>query len=155
MAQVVKPVLTISRDDRFDRATVTGEVRFSPGEVRLALNYEMHIFVVEVDDELDRFMLATNGFLGHVPSIGFYIGETPTFYTPRVERIGDEDEAVHYRAGIVLSPPPAGVLPFSESVVLTPSNKESGNEEYQAMVWVVPEVCNGFSPTNMVSLDLK
>jgi hypothetical protein len=154
MAEVLEARLSISREERFDRATVSGRVRFSPGEIRLGLSYEMHIFLVEVDGALDRFVLVTNGFLGNFPSIGYYIGERPTYYTPRVEKIDDEDEGLNYRAGIVLTPPASGVLGYSESLVITPSNRESGNEEYQALVWVVPEICNGFRTTRRISLNL-
>ena len=126
---------------------------FSEGEIRLGLRYELHCFLVEVDGEIDQFMLNVNGFLGNFPSIGYMIGERRSYYVPRIDKSGDEDEAVAYRAGVILRPPASGELSFSERLHIH-GNKESGREEYQAFAWVVPEVCNGFRRTNMVSINL-
>jgi hypothetical protein len=156
MARIVDATLSVTRDRTGDHATVSGHVEFSPGEIRLGLSYGVHIFIAEVDQGLDRYTLDINGFLQPLfISYDRSVGEGQPDGVTRVARMGDTDEAVLNVGGAVIAPSASGTVPFSVSVPIAPGGpREDGNEEYQAVAWVVPEVCMGMRRTNQVSINL-
>jgi hypothetical protein len=153
MARILEANLAITREARRDLATITGRVEFTPGEINLGLDYAVHVLLVEVDEGIDRYAVDLNGFQQPL-FISYLIGEGQPEGMTRIAATGDADEAVLSVGRAVIRPSRSGPVAFSESLPITPAHRESGAEEYQAVVWVVPEVCMGMRKTNQVSINL-
>jgi hypothetical protein len=146
----------VSGQQQLEFATVDFRVRFSPGEVALNLDYEIHIAIVEQDEQIDTYFLIPNGFA----AAGTVISHSrPEFL--RQQRRGNRDEFIYYRkadplrpAGFTIRPDGDAERSMSIRMEFDVGDQERGEDEYRALVWVVPEVSTGHNMSDIVRVNL-
>lgn len=159
MAEVTSVSLDMGRIGGTNRefANVGFNVRFSQGEVRMDLDYEIHIAIFEQDEGLDDIILIPNGFRG----VGVFWTELGR--PPRLRQIrhGDQDEFIFYRKSGVfgldnftISPSGNTSHTLSRRLEFDVGDQERGNEEYRAFVWIVPEITIGHNMSDQLSVNL-
>jgi hypothetical protein len=148
-----------SDDARLEFARVTFGVSFTPAEVRLGLRYEIHLLIVERDGALDDFILTPNGFRGH-PYIRIPLG-----WPPELTRLrqGNRDEVVfYYRQSPrpdaedewIVDPANGDVQEISRRFTFDVGDQERGEDEYVAIVWVIPELYSGHGHSGTARVSL-
>ena len=143
MAQVNNVRLKMGRaSSGLEFAEVNCSVNFSNQEVRQNLAFGLHIFIYEKDDKLDIYHLEANGML----NVGVRLHSDNQF--------DDEDEFVRRFSREIIRPNGNTMLPIGRREEFDVGNQEDNNEEYLALVWVVPEIVEGKAWSNEVSINL-
>ena len=140
MAHVSDVRLSMGRvSSRIEFAEVTARVDFASKEVAENLNFGLFIPLVEVDDAFDTYHYNANG--GFNVSIDW-------------RSVGDLDDFVTWIAARTIRPNGSSTRFVRERKEFDVGDQEGGNEEYRALVWVVPEIFEGKSWSNILRVNL-
>lgn len=120
-------------------AEVTFRITFSGQEVKENLAFGLFIPLFEVDDSLDTYHWEANG--------GFNVNVN-------WRAVGDLDDFVTWIAQESIRPNGHNSLLLTRRKEFNVGNQESGNEEYKAMVWAIPEIFEGKAWSNTLSINL-
>ena len=145
MAQVNNVELKMGRastSTTLEFAEVNFSINFSDQEVRQNLAFGLHVFLYEKDDNLDIYHLEPNGM--------FNVG---TRLHPDRE-LDDKDDFVRRITREIIRPNGDNLVDLSRSQQFDVGNQEDGNEEYMALVWVIPEIVEGKAWSNEFSINL-
>lgn len=140
MAQVLDIKLAMGRvNSKTEFAEVTFAIAFSPQEVKENLTFGLYIALFEIDDDLDTYHFEANG-LSKV-SVNW-------------RAIGNLDEFIVSIASEQIRPNGSHSLSLRRRSEFDVGNQEAGNEEYKALVWVIPEIVEGKAWSNTLSINL-
>jgi len=160
MAEIQDVTLEMGRvagQQELEFATVGFRIRFSPGEVALNLEYEIHLAIVEQDEGIDAYILVPNGFRAQ----GTIVSRRSRPDTVQQHRRGDQDNFVYYRKSSALRRDGYTIRPDGEAeksmlirVEFDVGDQERGEDEYRALVWVVPEITSGHNRSDILRVNL-
>ena len=140
MANVSNVELRMGRvSSTLEFAEVRFTLNFSPQEVSQNLLFGLYIPLFEVDDALDSYHWEPNGF--------FRVGVNWRAF-------GGLDDFVTWVAQETIRPNGNSTLMLTRRAEFDVGNQEWGNEEYKAMVWVVPEIVEGKAWSNTLRINL-
>jgi hypothetical protein len=125
--------------DQIEFAEVSFLVMFSQQEVAENLLFGLYIPLFEIDDELDTYHWEPNGAFS---------------VSAHWRSIGDLDDFVTWVATDTVRPNGQSSRFFTYRSEFDVKDQESGEEEYKALVWVVPEIVEGKSWTNTLRVNL-
>jgi hypothetical protein len=165
-ASMAEASIAISRMGRVSAsrefADVIITVRFWDGEVRLNLDYFIHLAIVEKDEDLDQFLLFKQG-----PLFGLNLWNLPPAnpddVVHRTRARGNPDEFIFFTRsdptgspGNLWSIRPGGRREHTieRTIQFDVGDMEAGPEEYVALVWVVPEIMTGQGVSREFSINL-
>ena len=140
MANVSNVRLAMGRvSNSIEFAQVSFSINFSGQEVKENLAYGLYIPLFEIDDDLDIYNLEPNGAFS--VSINW-------------EPVDDRDDFVAWISTEVIRPNGNSTISLTRRREFDVGNQESGDEEYKALVWVVPEIVEGKAWSNTLSINL-
>ena len=127
----------VSKNTEFGE--VSFRITFSSQEVRENLTFGLYVALFEVDNELDTYHFEPNGAFN--VSVNW-------------RAIGDLDDFVAWLTSEQIRPNGSNSLILTRRAQFDVGNQESGEEEYKALVWVVPEIVEGKAWSNTVLINL-
>ncbi|MGI8638366.1 MAG: hypothetical protein ACR2MG_00200 [Pyrinomonadaceae bacterium] len=140
MANVSNVRLAMGRvSDRMEFAEVSFSINFSGQEVKENLVFGLYIPLFEIDDDLDIYHLEPNGAF----SVGI-----------NWQPVDDRDDFVTWISAETIRPNGNSTIFLTRRKEFDVGNQESGNEEYKALVWVIPEIVEGKAWSNTLSINL-
>lgn len=140
MANVSNVRLAMGRvNSTMEFAEVTFTIRFSNQEVKENLAFGLFIPLFEIDDQLDTYHWEANGAFN--VSVNW-------------RSIGNQDDFITWITSEVIHPNGNNTLVLTRRKDFNVGNQESGNEEYKALVWAVPEIVEGKAWSNTLSINL-
>lgn len=140
MAHVSNVRLSMGRvSSTLEFAEVSCTITFSGKEVADNIAFGMFIPIFERDDGLDTYHWEANGA-----------------FNVSVNRraIGNLDDFITWVSSEVIRPNGNHTISITRRKEFDVGNRESGNEEYRALVWVVPEICEGKAWSNELHVNL-
>ncbi len=120
-------------------AEVTFSINFSGSEVAHNLAFGLYTSLFERDDALDTYHPTQNG------AFNFGISRRPH---------GDPDDFMTWVDSRAIRPDGQNTRFFTVRREFNVGNQEGGNEEYRALVNVIPEITSGQKWSNEVSINL-
>ena len=129
----------VGRSD--ENARVSFKITFTRNEVKLNLNYKVYIFLLEIDEAKDKYRPVINGY------------DDVTIEYIRAE---GEDDFITGRALTSFNVQPSGIAEhtFDKRHNLEAGSNEAGNEEYSALIYVIPELTYAEAWTEIDSKNL-
>lgn len=120
-------------------AEVTFQVNFTTAEVEQNLLFGLHTMLYERDDSIDVYIPRPNGA-----------------FSLSVDKIskGNADDYVRYLDSRSIRPNGRSTQFFRIRREFNVGNQEGGNEEYRALVNIIPEIAPGRAWTNELSINL-
>jgi hypothetical protein len=139
MATIGRVSLEMGRaGDNQEFARVTSEVLFTEREIQENLNYTVQVELVEEDELIDIY----------IPVISF--GESRFFAVPRENK----DDRIKRFGPFTIRPDGRSSVAFERLEQFDVGDQESGNEEYRALVSVIPELSPDYRVSNLVKINL-
>ncbi|CAN5706336.1 hypothetical protein BH20ACI4_BH20ACI4_11030 [soil metagenome] len=140
MANVSNVRLAMGRvSNRIEFAEVNFSINFSSQEIKENLVFGLYIPLFERDDELDTYHFEVNGAFGG--SVNW-------------RSLGDLDDFITWISFESIRPNGNSTIILTRRKEFDVGNQEDGNEEYRALVWVIPEIVEGKAWSNEVSINL-
>lgn len=140
MANVSNVRLAMGRvSSSIEFAEVTFSINFSSQEVKENLVFGLYIPLFERDDALDTYHFEPNGAFGG--SVNW-------------RSLGDLDDFITWISFESIRPNGNNTIVLTRRKEFNVGNQESGDEEYRALVWVIPEIVEGKAWSNEVSINL-
>ena len=138
MAEVRNIKLSVGRGaSGMEFAEVSYDVDFAPDETKLDLRFSEWAILFERDDELDAFHRRAGANVG-------------LRWFPR----GNPDDFIGYIFKGLIQPNGNSTIHRSHKRDWNFPNNENGNEEYRALVQIIPEITTGGGWSNEVSVNL-
>ena len=128
------------RNEELEIGTVSCNVNFSRLEIEQDMAFAVYIALYEVDGERDMFHYTKNGAF-----------DATITRAPSPDK---KDDFVQLLSSEVIRPSGSSTRFLERSVDFDVGEQEKGKEEYEAVVWVVPEVTEGIAWSNRVRRDL-
>ena len=127
------------RNATMEFGRITCNVNFSSSEVAHNLQFALYAAIFEIDDQRDTYHYNQNGA-----------------FSVSIERRaqGDRDDFIRWITSEVIRPNGNSTISIDRSLDFNVGNQERGNEEYEAVVWVVPEITDGKAWSNRVTINL-
>ena len=132
----------VSTSTTLEFAEVNFSINFSDQEVRQNLAFGLHSFLYEKDDNLDIYHLEPNGMF----NVGIRLHPD--------RDLDDKDDFVRQISREIIRPNGNSVVALTRRQEFDVGNQEDDNEEYMALVWVIPEIVEGKAWSNEVSINL-
>ncbi len=140
MAHVSNVRLSMGRvSSSIEYAEVNFSINFTSKEVSDNLAFGLFIPLFEIDDAMDTYHWETNGAFN--VSVNW-------------RNIGDLDDFITWISSEVIRPNGNSTVVLTRRKEFDVGNQESGNEEYKALVWVIPEIAEGKAWSNTLKINL-
>lgn len=139
MAHVRDSSLSMGRvSSTLEFAEVNCTVNFSTHEVDENLAFALFIPLFEIDERMDTYHWEPNGLQANVNWRNF----------------GNLDDFVKWISNDIVHPNGNSTRSFTRRSEFDVGDREGGEEEYKAFVWVIPEVTQGADWTNTLTVNL-